>query len=263
MVARGKDRWRLRYRVGGKRYTKAFQGSITEAKRELRRLLKSVDDGTHVAPDKTTVAEYLRNWLDNDTDLSPKTLERYRQLADQQIIPHLGAIVLQNLRSARVGEWHATLLKSGGKNGRPLSARTVGHAHRVLHRALERALRLEIISRNVARAVRPPKVNSVEVEILSVSQMADVLARLAGHCLHPIASLALGTGMRRAKYAAYRGARSISRWLRCGSCVVSRKRPRVFASSRAKHSADDERSAYRPVLSKHCERTVAARSRND
>jgi hypothetical protein len=32
------------------------------------------------------------------TDLAPKTLERYRQLAERQIIRHLGAIALQKLR---------------------------------------------------------------------------------------------------------------------------------------------------------------------
>lgn len=199
---RGKDRWRLRYRVGGKRYTKTVKGSITDARTALRALLKSADDGQHVAPDKTTIREYLRTWIDNDVGLSPKTRERYRQLAEHQIIPHLGAITLQNLRPATLHEWHATLLKSGSKDGRPLSARTVGHAHRVLHRALERALRLEIIPRNVAAIIRPPKVQAAEIAILTPAQMADVLAQLDGHPLHPVVALALGTGMRRGELCA-------------------------------------------------------------
>jgi integrase len=194
---RGENRWRLRYRVNGKRYTKAFHGSLTEARKELRRLLKSADDGAHVAPNKITLAEYLRGWLDGASELSPKTLERYRQLAEQQIMPHLGTTVLQNLRPAHVHEWHAALLKAGGANGRPLSARTVGHAHRVLHRALERALRLEIVARNVAHAVRPPKIEDSEIASLTAEQIGDVLAKLDGHTLYPIAALALGTGMRR------------------------------------------------------------------
>src|SRR5260370_37685257 len=101
---RGEHRWRLRYRVGGKRFTKAFHGTKRAAQTELRRLLKSADDGAHVAPDKMTLADYLRGWLDGDTDLSPKTLERYRQLAEQQIIPHLGLTPLQSLRPSQVSE---------------------------------------------------------------------------------------------------------------------------------------------------------------
>src|SRR5690348_4480052 len=160
---RGLDQWRLRWRIGGKRYSKAFHGSKRAAQTELRRLLAEVEAGTAVEPSRLTVADYLRGWLGSDRDLSPKTLERYRQLAERQIIPHLGATVLQKLRPAQIHDWHNALLESGGVGGRPLSARTVGHAHRVLHRGLEQALRLENIARNVAHVVRPPKVRANEV----------------------------------------------------------------------------------------------------
>jgi hypothetical protein len=35
--ARGPNRWRLRWRVDGKRFTKSFHGTIGEARKELRR----------------------------------------------------------------------------------------------------------------------------------------------------------------------------------------------------------------------------------
>jgi integrase len=181
----------------GQRYTKAFRGTLSEARKELRRLLKSADDGVHIAPATLSLGEYVRGWLDGANDLSPKTLERYRQLAEQQIIPHLGVVELQKLRPAQIQEWHAMILKTGGMGGRPLSARTVGHAHRLLHRALERAMRLEIIARNVAHVVRPPKVEASEVAILAAAQLGNVLTRLVGHAIYPIVALALATGMRR------------------------------------------------------------------
>jgi len=99
---RGPDRWRLRWRVDGKRFTKSFHGSIGEARKELRRLIKSADDGQHVAPDKVTIETYLGDWLDTDTGLSPKTRERYRQLVERQISPHLGTVALQKLRPVQV-----------------------------------------------------------------------------------------------------------------------------------------------------------------
>lgn len=199
---RGPDRWRLRWRVAEKRFSKTIHGPKKAAQKELRRLLESSDRGVHVAPDRTSLAEYLRGWLDENNHITPKTLERYRQLAEQQIIPHLGATVLQNLRPAQIQEWHGTLLREGGAGGRRLSARTVGHAHRVLHRALARALRLEIIGRNAASAVPPPKVDAAEIAILSPEQITQVLARLAGHSLYPIVAFALGTGMRRGEICA-------------------------------------------------------------
>jgi integrase len=135
--------------------------------------------------------------LDGADHLAGKTRERYRALAEQQIIPHLGGVILQKLRPVHIADWHTTLLKSGGKDGAPLSARTVGHAHRLLHTVLARAASLEIVARNVAGMVRPPKVDAEEVEILTVSEVGDVRTKLSGHRLFPIAVLALGTGLRR------------------------------------------------------------------
>lgn len=194
---RSPGHYRLRWRVDGKRYTKAFHGSIAEARRELRRLLKSADDGEHVAPDKVTIADYLRGWLAADPGISPKTRERYRQLAERQIIPHLGATALQKLRPGQLTEWHAELLRAGGADGRSLAARTVGHAHRLLHTALAHAARAELVARNVASLVHPPKVQAEEISILPAPEIAQVLAGLAGHRLLPIAALAVGSGLRR------------------------------------------------------------------
>jgi integrase len=111
-------------------------------------------------------------------------------------------VLLQKLRPAQVHEWHAALLKAGRKDGGSLSARTVGHAHRVLHRAYERALRLELVARNPVHVVRPPRPSAVEVEILSAVQISDVLARLEGHPLHAVVTLALGSGLRRGELCA-------------------------------------------------------------
>ena len=173
ITRRGTHSWRLKFEAGerdpatGKRATRfvTVRGTKKDAQRELIRLLAAVENGTAVDPSRLTVAEYLRGWLDSEDGLSPKTLERYRQLAENQIIPHIGATIIQKLRPAQINDWHGVLSSSGGAGGRPLSARTVGHAHRVLHRGLERAMRLEIIGRNVAHVIRPPTVEVEEIEI--------------------------------------------------------------------------------------------------
>ena len=71
-------RSRVRLRVDGRRFTKSFHGSISDARKELRRLIKSVDDGQHVVPTALTIADYLRAWLGTDSGISPKTRERYQ-----------------------------------------------------------------------------------------------------------------------------------------------------------------------------------------
>jgi integrase len=129
--------------------------------------------------------------------ITAKTKERYWQLAEQQIIPHVGAITLQKLRPSQIAAWHDTLLQHGGKDGKPLSARTVGHAHRVLHTALARAAAAEIVARNVASSIKPPKIESEEVQILGATDVRVVLDKTKDHPLGIIIALALATGARR------------------------------------------------------------------
>jgi integrase len=113
-------------------------------------------------------------------------------------------VPLQKLKPAQLTDWHATLLKAGGQDGRPLATRTVAAAHRVLRLLLARAVTNELLPRNVAAVVKPPKVEDREIAILQADQIAAVLAPLAGHTLEPIAILALGSGARRGEILALR-----------------------------------------------------------
>ena len=219
ITRRGKRSWRLKFDVGvdakGKRKIQysTVKGRRQDAEKELTRLLAQTDAGTLVEPSKITVAQYLRSWLGTEpkegepspappAGITPKTAERYRELAEGQIIPHLGDILLQKLRPANVKDWHDAILKSGSRKGKPLSARTVGHAHRLLTLALKRAVGTEVIARNVAIVIKPPKVKKKEIIILTLDQVADTLARFEGHPLFPIAVLGLASGMRRGEIVA-------------------------------------------------------------
>jgi integrase len=197
---RSPGHFRLRWHVDGQRHTQAFRGSLSDARKELRRLLEA--EGP--APNSLKLAHFIRRWLKADPNLSPKTRERYQQLADRQILPHLGSLSLQKLTPARVSEWHEVLLRAGGADGRPLAARTVGHAHRLLHVVLAHAARRELVSRNVASLVHPPKVQATEVPILPADVIAEMLAALTGHRLLPIVALAIGSGLRRGELCALR-----------------------------------------------------------
>jgi integrase len=188
ITRRGRASWRLKFDIGRDPITRerlirfvTVRGKRQDAEKELTRLIAAAYEGKLIEPIKLTLAEFLASWLEGTTNLSAKTLERYQQLVKQQIVPHLGASLLQKLRPAQIQQWHTILLRKGGKDGKPLSARTVRHAHRVLHRALENAVKAEFVSRNVAHAITPPKVESKEVAALTAGQMFQVLKTLEGH----------------------------------------------------------------------------------
>jgi integrase len=172
------------------------------AKARLVELLHQINTGEHVLRATVTVRAYVESWLAAPVGLNPKTVLRYRQLTQQQIYPYLGSIELQRLDESHIQIWHGQLLAAGGQNGKPLSARTVGHAHRVLHTALARAVLGKKVFRNVASQVPPPKVQKKEVTSLTAEQIGDLFAKLQGHRLYIPAVVALGTGLRRGELLA-------------------------------------------------------------
>jgi len=206
ITKRGVRSWRVKFDVPGsgrrKTHYHTVRGTRRDAERELARLIAAADTGSVVDPSRTTLADYLQNWLDNAHNLAGKTRERYGQLVKHQIIPHLGALSLQRLRPIDISHWHSKLLRAGGYDGEPLAARTVRDAHRVLHAALEHALEVELVARNVAHAISPPKVEAKEITALKADQVAPLFAALAGHWLEPLAVLAFATGARRGEILA-------------------------------------------------------------
>jgi integrase len=208
---RGPTSWEIKFEAGppdpwGKRKTRSetVRGSKKDAARALTARLNELDTGRYTEPSNQTIGEYLRDWLANTSEFAPKTLERYRQLNERQITPYLGPVLLQKLRPADIVQWHGQLLKTGSAHGRALAPRTVGHAHRLLHRGFMRAQGLGhvgIIPFN--KETQPPRIEEREMQILFEVQIDDVLGRLqrannlTKHRLYPISALALGSGARR------------------------------------------------------------------
>jgi integrase len=132
-------------------------------------------------------------------DITTGTAERYRQLLEYQIAPHLGTSLLQKLSRLDIEGWHTTL-RNGG-----LAARTIGHAHRVLAKALNDAERDGMVTRNVCRLQRAPKIADEEMAI--VQDVPGLVAALKGWRYETVAMVSLFTGMRRGEILALRWSR--------------------------------------------------------
>ena len=105
---RGDDVWRLRYRIKGQRFSVTFRGTLQEARKEVRRLLKSGNDGSHVAPDKITVGQWIEQWLAagapgrRQKRVGARSLERYAIMMRCHVVPVLGARSLQQLQATEI-----------------------------------------------------------------------------------------------------------------------------------------------------------------
>jgi hypothetical protein len=150
-------------RTDGQRQTKfrSFKGTRKQAEAELARLLAQVADGQHVESGKLTVAVHLRarckHWQAIG-EISARTAERYNQLIEDQIIPHLGGKLLSKLSTTDIEVWQ-TILLTGTRKRKPrgglsindmpgLSPTTIAAAQRILSKSLNEAMRHNLILRN-------------------------------------------------------------------------------------------------------------------
>ena len=179
-----------------------------KAQLECARLIAAIQGGTYIEPNKVTLAEFFERWLEHiKPNVSPRTYERYAELARGNIVPLLGAVVIGKLQPIQVSEAYAKALISGRKDGKGgLSAQTVHHMHRVLHQALRQAVRWGMLVRNPADLEKKerPKVERKPVATVDVGTTADMIEEAREQRLFIPMLLGSMGGLRRGEIVAFR-----------------------------------------------------------
>jgi len=192
----------------GKRKRKwhSFSGTKRAAQTECARLISELKGGTYLEPAKMTVGEFLERWLaDVKSNVSPRTHERYAEIARKNLIPLLGGVALPKLQPMQISTAYTKALTSGRRDGNGgLSARTVLHIHRVLMQSLRQAVRWQLLVRNPADAVTPPKVERHRMTTYDMPQTAALLEAVRESRLYVPTLLAILCGLRRGEIAALR-----------------------------------------------------------
>src|SRR5262249_28506588 len=192
---RGENSFRLRYRVNGQRHSVTFNGSLADARKKLRELLKSGDDGSHVDPSRMTLGDWVEHWLSigapgrSKKRVGRRSLERYEQLMRGHVIPALGTKRLQQLHATDIDRLYEGLESK-------LAARTQNSVHIVLASCLNAAVRKGLLSSNpIDRAERIPSPG--ESDHGRKEQITALVQSFRGSAIHPIVAVAAFTGARR------------------------------------------------------------------
>jgi Phage integrase, N-terminal SAM-like domain len=96
----------------------SFKGTKRQAQVECARLLTEQKAGTAVEPLRMTVAAFLERWIEHMAgQVSPRSHERYAEIARKNIVPLLGGLVLTKLKPEQIDQAYAKALASGRRDG--------------------------------------------------------------------------------------------------------------------------------------------------
>ena len=139
------------------------------------------------------VEEYLDYWLENvaSSAVRPTTFAKYETITRLYLRPGLGRYRLDRLSLAVVQSWLNSRLAAGDSIAKVHVMRTV------LGAALTRAMREELVSRNVARLVTLPPNRPARQQPWSASEALAFLQVARGDRLYPAFVLLLVYGLRR------------------------------------------------------------------
>jgi len=207
IIKRG-NRYAVRLDLGrgpdGKRVFKYHSGYATRraAQQARTELLGALERRSYVAPDKTTVADYLRGqWLPVvQARLRPGTWVEYRRKAETHLIPAIGQVPLQQLTTAMLNALYQQLRDRG------VGPRTVQYVHATIRKALNDAVRWGLLVRNPAHHAAAPTPRRIELRTWTAAELHWFLACVRDDRLYAAWRLAALTGMRRGEVLGLRWA---------------------------------------------------------
>lgn len=179
--------------VNGKRKRKQIYGRTRkEVAEQLKVLLRDQQRGLDIATQRQTVAQFLTRWLTDvvQPGTSPATYRVYEQLARIHLIPVIGHHQIAKLTSQHV----QAMLRAKSEAG--ASPATVQRIRDVLRNALNQAMKWDLVARNVATLVDPPKVERARIQTLTPEQGERLLKTARGDRLEALYRVALSLGLR-------------------------------------------------------------------
>ncbi len=177
-----------------KRHSEACPGmNHTQAKKYRDKLVAEMNQGICVDHNDQTVKEYLISWLTQyESQVAATTLETYTYAVRKQLIPHIGTIKLSKLRPVSIQAMYKKLLDDD-----KLSAKTIKNVHGVLHKALDQAIKLQMIHYNPADSVECPRMTRKEVNPMHIEDLGRLVSAIESSQFRVPILIALATGMRR------------------------------------------------------------------
>jgi integrase len=163
-----------------------------DVQRKLAEAMGDAAKGIYFDDENQTVAQYMERWLEDSArgDLGHRAYHNYKLQIKRHISPAFGRLKLSKLAAAQIQSLYAAKLRDG------LKPSSVRYIHAVLHRALEQAVRFNLIPFNPAARVDPPKIRQEEITPLDAEQARKFLHAARDDRFEALYVLSLTTGLR-------------------------------------------------------------------
>ncbi|MBN1855602.1 MAG: site-specific integrase [Dehalococcoidia bacterium] len=178
-----------------------MKGPKRNAQARLAQLLVELESGVYVKARKDlTVASYLHEWLNGyvAVNCAPRTQESYHFIAEKHIIPAIGNVHLVALEPRQLQALYAKKRASG------LGTRTVRYIYGLMSQALTHAVKQGVLSRNVAQATDPPRLEHKGINTLAREDVDKFFEVAKDSPYYELFYLLLHTGLRRGEALALR-----------------------------------------------------------
>ena len=200
IIKRSKGSWTITINLGRdpatakrKQQWVTIRGTKKQAETRLAELLNQMDTGGFIKPTKETFGSFLQRYLDDyiSTQIRATTLEAYQQRG-KHLIDGLGHIPVSELREEHIHKYYREKSKT-------LSPGTLIKHHNLLRSALTQGVIWRTLTRNVAEAVKPPKVSRKEMRALTGPEVHRMLEACEDTAWHSIFHTLTWTGLRRSE----------------------------------------------------------------
>ncbi|MFD7164915.1 tyrosine-type recombinase/integrase [Streptomyces violascens] len=172
-----------------------YGATYDDAAEKLAKLQEQERGGVPVPSRSWSVGDWLTYWLEHivKESLEYNTYAKYESKGRLYLLPHLARKPLARLTAAQVRLFMAALKREG------VPAATRFEVLRTLRNALNRAIKEEILTRNVALLVDMPKVSKGDAKPWNAREAITFLHSVRAHRLYAACVLVLVLGLRRSE----------------------------------------------------------------
>ena len=160
---------------------------------KLRHSFSVPEVGAQVPDGDMDFADFMLEWLGFIRhSIAKSTLASYQNMVLKKIVPYFRAhpVTLQTLEPKDIQQFYMHELET-------VKANTVKHEHANIHKALEYAVKMELVPYNVSDRVELPKVEKYVPTYLHETEMLDFLEKTKDHKLALLFQIAIFYGMRK------------------------------------------------------------------